>query len=356
VITGDPATTGPQPAAAAGTSVALTVMLPVRNEERYIYGTLAQLHDQTLSPSVYEVIVADGESTDGTRAEIARFVADHPQFPVRVFANSRRLSSAGRNIAVNNGRGEYFLLFDGHVHIPDQRLLDLALALAHAYGALCLGRPQPLDPPDASAFQQAVALARRSPLAHSGESHIYSDFDGWVSPISVGVMYHRSVFERAGLFDESFDAAEDLEFNYRLEKAGIRCYLSPALTVTYYPHESLRALFRQLSRYGYGRSLFLGKHPERFRIEVAVPALFVVSVAAFATAALFSSVAGVMLAALAVVYGGLVLLEGTRLAGPGARGKSVQLALIIATVHSGLGVGFLRGGLRIHRGSGVAGP
>lgn len=166
--------------------LALSVVVPVRNEARYIESTLRQLVDQTLDRCQYEILVVDGESSDGTPEIVAAFARQYPDVQLRLLLNPARLSSAARNIAVTVGRGSYFLLIDGHVYIPSRHLLSDALALAYKHEAPCLGRPQPLDPPDISTFQRAVALSRSSVLAHSRESFIYSVHEGWVSPLSVG--------------------------------------------------------------------------------------------------------------------------------------------------------------------------
>ena len=60
-------------------------------------------------------------------------------------------------------------------------------------------------------------------------------------------MYVRSVFDKVGYFDEEFDACEDVDFNYRVHKAGLKALISPKLKVCYYPRSSLGGLFKQLS-------------------------------------------------------------------------------------------------------------
>jgi glycosyltransferase involved in cell wall biosynthesis len=325
----------------------ITVMLPVRNEERFIRQTLQQIHDQAYPKDRLDVIVADGMSTDRTREIVKEFAAAHPDLSVRLIENPKRLSSAARNLALSNGRGDYFLLIDGHVHIPGRDTIASYARLAVANDAQCLGRPQPLTPPDIDQFQQLVALARQSPLAHSQESFIYSQYEGWTSPISIGVMYRRDLVERMEPFDESFDAAEDLEFNYRVERLGVQCYTSPSLTVQYYPRESFRGLFRQTSRYGYGRAAFVFKHPERFTIETVVPAGFVATMAGLPLLALLFDARLVWAwLALAAIYISVLTLEGVRLARRTGRPFDWRLPAIIACVHAGMGTGFLQGMLR----------
>ena len=145
----------------------ITVVMPVRNEARFIVATLGQLLGQEYPPDRYEILVADGMSDDGTQAIVQEIAASNPQ--VRLLENSKRLSSAGRNVGFRNGIGVYFLVVDGHCFIPDNQLFNNMVDCFVKSGADCLGRPQTLDPPGLTHFQTAVALARESRLGHGGD-------------------------------------------------------------------------------------------------------------------------------------------------------------------------------------------
>ena len=106
---------------------------------------------------------------------------------------------------------------------PDH-LQAIAAAFARSGALHCLGRPQPLDESRANPLQKAIAAARNSRLGHHPDSFIYSAEERFVSPQSVAVAYRRDVFERVGLFDETFDACEDVEFNHRVAR-GAACGL-----------------------------------------------------------------------------------------------------------------------------------
>src|SRR5436309_441722 len=121
----------------------VSVIVPVRNEARYIERTLDQLVGQEYDREKFEIIVVDGESTDGTPALVERYAASHEN--VRLLANAKRLSSAARNVAISEARGDVVLLVDGHCDLPGKNCLrDLADAFQQT-GADCLGRPQPQD-------------------------------------------------------------------------------------------------------------------------------------------------------------------------------------------------------------------
>jgi polysaccharide deacetylase family protein (PEP-CTERM system associated) len=315
----------------------ISVIVPVRNEAAFIGDTLAQLLAQRYDRRRFEVLVADGRSTDDTRAVVAAWQERHTN--LRLLDNPGRLSSAGRNVAVSAARGDIILLVDGHCQLdnPDY-LADLAAAFAS--GADCVGRPQPLDVSGATAVQRAVALARASRLGHHPASHIWSDREGFVPPQSVAVAYRRSVFDAVGLFDEAFDACEDVELNHRVARAGLTCFFTPRVRVRYYPRAHLAGLFRQMVRYGRGRVRLLRKHPDTFSLPGFVPAAFLAGVAAGPLLAWASPLLGWLYLGVLGAYGLTVMLTSLVLA---VRARDVRLLpllpLAFLTIHAGAGVG-----------------
>lgn len=335
----------------------ITVVMPVRNEARFIGDTLGQLLGQDYSADKYEIIVADGMSDDGTREIVLDLAKVHPQ--VHLLDNQKRLSSAGRNVGFKSGRGDYFLVVDGHCYIPDNQLLRNIADCFEKSGADCLGRPQPLDPPGLTDFQKSVALARASRLGHGGDSLIFGDYEGFASPVSNGAAYSRKVFETVGYVDENFDAAEDVEFNYRVEQAGFKCYTSPKLTIRYYPRENLRGLFRQMTRYGKGRRKFTRKHPKALTVNQLIPAAFVaaltVLILTFVLYLLTTSVTALLIVVgiSFVCYLILVMAETIKIMFRDGLKKAVFIPSIFFVIHFALGYGFLNETYRAFR---LAGP
>ena len=333
-------------------AISLSVMIPVRNEAKFIAQTLTYLYDQTLNKSDYEIIIVDGESDDNTKAIVQDFIDSHPDLKISIHNNPKRLSSAARNIAVKNAIGEFVLLIDGHVYIDNRELLENYVSLAKKNNARVLGRPQPLSPPDINTFQRNLSKVRTSKLAHSAESFIYSEYEGWTTPISIAVMYHKSIFEEIGYFDEKFDAAEDYEFNYRIEKQGIECFTSPKLAIHYYPRENHQSLFKQMQRYGYGRALFIMKHPERFTIDNVIPTCFVLFLTLGLLIGMIYSPLLYAYLVLVFLYFFLILLDSIRLSRNYKEKLYGYCLSIIPCIHLGLGTGFIKGVFRkilVHR-------
>ena len=252
----------------------VTVIVPVRNEERCLDATLRALLAQRYPPDRFEVLVIDGQSDDGTCDIVRRWQAQFEH--VQLLSNPRRLSSAARNIGVSHARGDYLLVVDGHCELRNRDYLQSLVNVFERHGVESVGRPQPLEVAGASPLQRTIAAARRSRLGHNPGSYIYAADGGLVPPQSVAVAYRRELFERLGPFDESFDACEDVEFNHRLSQAGARCWLAPQLAVHYFPRASLAGLMYQMLRYGRGRARLLLKHPNTLSAGPLIPALFLI--------------------------------------------------------------------------------
>src|SRR5262249_38098141 len=143
-------------------------------------------------------------------------------------------------------------------------------------------------------------------------------------------------------FDESFDACEDVEFNHRAAKAGLRCWFTPRAGVHYHPRATLGGLFRQMTRYGRGRVRLLRKHPDTLSPGTLVPAAFVLFVLLGAVAALTHPWVALAYGVTMGLYAALVLAVSTALAW---RKRELALlpvlALVFLTVHVGAGVGLL---------------
>lgn len=247
----------------------ISVVIPVRNEGSSVGGVIESLLKQSYPQGKYEIIVVDGESEDNTKEVVENFSRQNSQ--IRLFNNPRRLSGAGKNIGVKNSRGEIILFVDGHCYLPGTYLLREISRLYLRDDRRVLCRPQPLDFPGNSLFQGAVAGCRATLWGHGLDSTIYTEQEGEVNPTSSGATYPRRLFEEVGYIDESFDACEDAEFNYRCHRAGYKGFTSPKLKVCYEPRSNLVQLFRQMYRYGLGRFRLFAKHPGSFSLGQLPP-------------------------------------------------------------------------------------
>lgn len=320
--------------------VRLSVVVPIRNEARHIRSVLLQLLDQTLEADRYEILVADGRSEDHSRAIVQELAREHPR--IRLVDNPGRRSAAGRNAGARLARGAYVLFVDGHCRIPSRTLLADALE-AFERGVTCISRPQPLIPANESPIARAIVATRRSAFGHVPGSQIFDARSRMVDPTSAGCGYTLELFQRLGGFDEEFDAAEDVEFNVRVRRAGVQALHSPAFAIEYFARDSWRGLSRQMRRYGIGRGRLLRKWPGETSWAAAVPALAIVAFALLAKSTwLFPLGTSWLLGAVTLAIGLLVIVAlGVAVkSGPIIGVLSVPTILVILIAS---GVGFLWG-------------
>lgn len=318
----------------------VSVIVPVRNEARSIEPTLRSLLTQEFPRDRFEVIVADGCSTDETVPVVRRLQSEFPN--LKLVYNAGRFSSAGRNTALRHATKDVAIIVDGHCHVPDQQYLKNVSEAFATSGADSLGRPQPLDAPNPSPFQQAISAARASRLGHNPESDIFSDEAKFVPPQSTAVAYTRAVFHRIGLFDQAFDACEDVEFNHRVHTAGLTCYFTPTVKVVYHPRSNLRGLFYQLARYGMGRARLAFKHPGSLSLPALVPAAWVLWLVLGGIASLFVPYLGWAWLASVALYVLVLCGAGVMLSRGHPRGVGRRIPLVFLGIHFGFAWGFLK--------------
>ncbi|MCP4580558.1 MAG: glycosyltransferase family 2 protein [candidate division Zixibacteria bacterium] len=331
-------TNGAEPTLSAELPV-ISVVVPIRNEERFIARTLDYILTQDYPDDKLEVLVVEGQSDDNT-VEIVKSIADSDH-RVTILDNPKRRSSAARNIGAEAATGEIVTFIDGHVYIDNDQLLKNTALLMSEKDVSTLSRPQILDTPENSFFQEAVSIARKSTLGHGLDSTIYSMREDYVDPTSSGASYKQEVFEKAGYFNEEFDAAEDVEYNYRVSKAGFKSYTSPKLAVYYYPRDSLAGLFKQLTRYGVGRFRFMRKHSEAISSGALIPAVYFFGLVCLMVLSLLSEQVRPVLDIYIGVYLAGILL-GSLLV---AMKKGIEFLFILPAIylciHGGLAWGFL---------------
>jgi succinoglycan biosynthesis protein ExoA len=316
----------------------LSVIVSARNERKMLPGVIDQLLEQNYPAELYEILVVDGASTDGTADLIRRRYSDR-RVRVRVLDNPKRTVSAGRNTGIRAASGDAMVFLSGHCTIPSKNLLADTAEILETTGAGCLCRPQPLSAPADTRMGEAIAQARSTRIGRGPDA---KEIAGFVDPPSTAGTYLRSVFTEVGLFDESFDSCVSLEFNERVRQAGIRAYSDPRLAVQEQPPQKLRGLLREMFRYGRGTSHFMRRHPERSSPPDIAPLgiLLATLLALFAWSQLSPLMAAIVMLPLAV-FPIAVILTSMQIGVRHGFRSAWRAPAVFATVYFGQGVGLL---------------
>lgn len=199
-------------------TVRLTIVVPTYTRPELLARCLAALAVQTLSPSEYEVVVADDAASDATREQVAAFAATVP-VPVRyVPVTGRHGPAAARNVGWRAGRGDVLAFAD------DDTIPDRAWAAA---GASAFARDLELA---AATGQTVVPLPERPTDYERNESGLST-----AEFITANCFVRRAVLEQLGGFDERFRAAwrEDSDLHFALLERGLKVSKVPDAVVVH---------------------------------------------------------------------------------------------------------------------------
>jgi succinoglycan biosynthesis protein ExoA len=317
----------------------VSVLIPCRNEAATIASVLGAFASQSYPLERMEIILADGLSTDSTRARIAEFAQTHPRLSIRLIDNPGRTAPAGLNACLRVARGEILLRMDAH-SIPRsdyvRRCTDLLLSSEYQG----VGGAWDIVPGDDTFWARAIAIAGANPFATGGARYRVGGSAGEVDTVPFGA-YPRSVFDRLGGFNESVPVNEDYEWNYRVRKAGGKIFYSPDIRSSYYARSSLPDLIRQYFAYGHQKAIMLSFHPESLRVRQLIPALFLPCLG-------IGAIAGIVWPPFLTITGGLLIAYGLAAlffaAWDAFRRRSFELAcslpLVFVLIHVSWGVGF----------------
>jgi succinoglycan biosynthesis protein ExoA len=324
----------------AASSPGVSVVMPVRNEERHLAAAVGKVLSQDY-PGEVEVILAVGPSLDRTYEIAGELAAGDPR--IRVVDNPVGKTPHALNLGIAAARHDIIVRVDGHGELTDG-YIERAVELLDETGAANVGGV--MDARGNTPFEQAVATAYTTKLGLGGGAfHLATSPAGEADTVFLGV-FRKEALEAVGGFDETLHRAQDWELNYRLRNRGHKIWFSPDLRVTYRPRSSLRALVAQMYQTGKWRREVLRRHPGTASARYLAPPVAVLGVGMGTGLGLLGLLtrSRILRAALMAPTGYLALvLAGSAAAGPMSAAARLRLPLVLVATHMAWGVGFLVG-------------
>ncbi len=313
----------------------MSVIIPVWNSAATIERAVASALTQDYLGEI-EVILAEGGSSDESRAVIERIAAAEAY--VRVVDNPAGITPAGLNAAILASTGEVIVRCDAHSQLPADYIAT-AVERLDATGAGVVGGVQ--DAHGEIPFERAVAYAMANPMGSGGAAYRRHGEAGPVETVYLGV-FRREALVDSGLYDETLLRNQDYELNHRIAVAGYGVFFAPELTVRYRPRSSVGALWRQYFDYGRFKRLVLRRLPDSLRLRQLVAPLLIVGLMASLVLAATPLRAFGALIPLVYVAG---VLAATLFELAMRRDAAASLvAVVLPTMHLAWGLGFWRSG------------
>ncbi|MGF1431332.1 glycosyltransferase family 2 protein [Kitasatospora sp. LaBMicrA B282] len=318
---------------------AVSVIMPVLNEERHLRTAVRRILEQDYTGAM-EVVIALGPSTDRTDAIAAELVAEDSR--VRTVSNPTGRTPAGLNAAIRASSHPIVVRVDGHGLLTPGYIATAVRLLGEMEAANVGGI---MHAEGETEWEKAVAAAMTAKIGVGNAAFHTGGLAGPAETVYLGV-FRREVLEKLGGYNEEFIRAQDWELNYRIRQDGGLIWFTPQLKVTYRPRPSVRALAKQYKDYGRWRRVVTRYHRGSVNLRYLAPPTALVTV-------LLGLVLGI------AVHPAFLILPGGYLAGivggsvPAGRGLSararLQLPVALATMHFSWGFGFLTSPRRLAR-------
>lgn len=318
----------------------VSVIVPCRNEERFIASCLDSIVASDYPKERLEVLVVDGMSEDDTRRIVETYAQRYPF--ILLIPNPKRIIPSAMNIAIHHARGDIILKIDAHSIYASDYIRKCITALQE-YGADNVGGRVVHTPGANTLTAKAVASALSHPF---GSLNSYfrtgASQPRWVDTTAFGC-YPRKVFERVGLYREDLVRSSDLDLNRRLLQSGGRILLVPDAVIYYRCDASLWRFWRHNLSDG-----FWATYPLKFgavlRWRHYAPIFLLSLFLALVGLAVWKPVLGVFPGGMLGVYGGISLWVSAKKAVQERRwGYIIALPLAFAVRHAGYGLGSIAG-------------
>lgn len=312
-----------------------SLIIPVYNRPDEVDELLTSLSAQTLKD--FEVVVVE----DGSSVPCADVVKKYElRMDVRYFNKPNSGPGQTRNFGVEHARGEYMLILDSDVVLPEGYLAAVDEEL-QANDCDAFGGPDRAHE-SFTKMQKAINYAMTSFFTTGGIRGGKKKLDKFY-PRSFNMGVKRSVYMALEGFSK-MRFGEDIDFSTRIFKGGYRCRLFPAAWVWHKRRTDLRKFFKQVHNSGIARINLTKRHPGTLKPVHLLPAVFTVGCALLVVLAAAAAVTGcphwwVMLLPF-VLFAVLILTDATLQNGSLGVGLRAVAAAYIQLW--GYGSGFVR--------------
>jgi len=319
-------------------------IIPVFNRPDEVAELLESLTQQSVKD--FEVLIVE----DGSSVTCEKVCKKYEgKLDLHYFKKPNSGPGQTRNYGAERARGEYLIILDSDVVVPEGYLAAVSKELENnpteAFGG-----------PDAAhdsftPTQKAISYSMTSFFTTGGIRGGKKGLDKFY-PRSFNMGVRRDVYLKLGGFSK-MRFGEDIDFSYRIVEAGYRPRLFPDAWVWHKRRTDFRKFFRQVYNSGIARINLEKRHPGTLKLVHLLPTVFTVGVivlvliAAVARALIYYDAARwhtwymVCLGALSpiVLYSLVILIDSTR------KNRSLKVGLLSVpaafTQLMGYGFGFI---------------
>jgi glycosyltransferase involved in cell wall biosynthesis len=315
----------------------VSVVIPCRNEEKYIGKCIESFLKQSYPMELLTIIISDGMSTDNTRSIINEIKQMHNNI---ILLDNKGLSAPkGMNLGIRHTNSDIVIIFGAHAYADENFIIENVRALENKEVGCAGGVITTINETIKGA---AIAEAMSCPFGVGNALFRFAEKESFVDTVAFGA-YRRSLLNEIGVFDEELVRNQDDELNFRVEKSGAKILLSPKIKSTYVGRGDFKKLWRQYYQYGFWKVRVIQKHRRPASIRHLIPLMFVLFLSIGGVLSIFSKLIRVMYFLVLGLYLLLDLLFSIKIS---IKKKFSYLPYLIITfplLHISYGLGFIFG-------------
>lgn len=235
----------------AENKIHISVIIPVLNGEKSIGNCLESMTRLTYPKSKFEVIVVDNGSTDRTIEMVQNFKREH-DVNVKMYFQSIRSSYAARNKGVKNASGYIVAFTDADCVVDKDWLTNAEVYFSNKNIGGIAGE---------ILSERGDTIVER----YTADSGILSQKRKFVSgnlpyAQTANAIYRKELFSKIGYFDEMLSGG-DADYSWRmLLNTDYRIIYAEDTVVLHKHRTSLKGLFKQTFKHGYGYELLKNRY------------------------------------------------------------------------------------------------
>jgi len=242
-----------------------SIIIPLYNRPQEIKELLETLVQQTYKQ--FEVLVIEDGSTNDAAVVVGEFAG---KLDLHYFAKENAGQGFARNYAFDRAKGDYFIIFDSDILVPED-YLQIVDASLKANWLDAFGGPDDAHP-SFTPVQKAISYSMTSPFTTGGIRGNKKGI-GQFHPRAFNMGLSRQVWEQAGGFIIT-RLGEDIEYSIRIHSLGFKIGLIPDAKVYHKRRANFSQFYKQLHFFGRARINVYTFFPKGLKAVHFFPAMF----------------------------------------------------------------------------------
>ncbi|MEW4924210.1 glycosyltransferase [Algibacter sp. 2305UL17-15] len=283
----------------------------------------------------YEIVIVEDGSTETSEAVISNYKDD---LNISYFFKKNTGPGDSRNYGMQHAKGNYFIILDSDVILPENYLYEVDKSLKSDY-VDCFGGPDAAHE-SFSDLQKAINFSMTSFITTGGIRGHKNALDKF-QPRSFNMGISKKAFLASKGFGQ-IHPGEDPDLSIRLWNLGFRTKLIPEAIVFHKRRISWKKFYQQVHKFGLVRPILNKWHPSTKKITYWFPLLFSIGFVISAVLAIFNIMLPIAAYGLYFCIAFILALINTK-----SIGVSILALGAIVIQFFGYGYGFLKSTIAI---------